>query len=295
LLNSDGEGEPIEAKIAMPSKRDIAVCFLTMSGAIKLRELLGGRDKLLVLAYHRICEIEGFMWDDDLISASPGEFERQIRYVADRFTPITFEELARILSGRSPIPPRPAIVTFDDGYMDNYLQAFPILKRYGVPATFFIPVGFIGTRRETPWDLKAFKRKSGRQPKEGPRFMGWREIEEMAEWGMEFGSHTVGHISLIESPEARVKEELMASKSEMEGRLGRKVVAFAYPYGKWSEQAMKLVREAGFSFAVTLEHGLNRIEECRMNPLALRRIAVERWDSFDSFRAKIGFPKIIRY
>ncbi len=279
----------------MLSRRDIAARFLILSGVTRLKELLGGEDKLLVLAYHRICETEGFTWDDDLVSASPREFERQIRYIAERFTPITFEELGRILNGRSLMPPRPVIVTFDDGYMDNYLQAFPILKRYKVPATFFIPVGFIGTQRITWWDLKAFKRKNGRWPKKGPRFMGWKEIEEMAAWGMEFGSHTVSHISLAKAPDVMIKDELSASKSEMEHRLGRKVMAFAYPYGEWNERAVELVREAGFSFAVTLEHGLNRFEECRMNPLVLRRIAVERQDSFDSFRAKIGFPKIIRY
>ncbi|MCD6505461.1 polysaccharide deacetylase family protein [Candidatus Poribacteria bacterium] len=279
----------------MPGKRDIAVRFLALSGITRLKELLGRKDRLLVLVYHRICETEGFMWDDDLVSASPQQFERQVRYIAERFTPITFEELGRILDGRSPMPPRPVIVTFDDGYMDNYLQAFPILKRYGVPATFFIPVGFIGTRKVTWWDLKAFKRKNARQPREGPEFMGWEEIEEMAEWGMEFGSHTVSHISLAKASDVRIKDELSASKSEMEHRLGREITAFAYPYGEWDERAVKLVREAGFRFAVTLEHGLNRLERCRANPFALKRIAVERRDSFDSFRAKIGFPKIIRY
>jgi len=279
----------------MPGKRDIAVRFLALSGITRLKELLGRKDRLLVLVYHRICETEGFMWDDDLVSASPQQFERQVRYIAERFTPITFEELGRILDGRSPMPPRPVIVTFDDGYMDNYLQAFPILKRYGVPATFFIPAGFIGTRKVTWWDLKAFKRKNARQPREGPEFMGWGEIEEMAEWGMEFGSHTVSHISLAKASDVRIKDELSASKSEMEHRLGREITAFAYPYGEWDERAVKLVREAGFRFAVTLEHGLNRLERCRVNPFALKRIAVERRDSFDSFRAKIGFPKIIRY
>jgi peptidoglycan/xylan/chitin deacetylase (PgdA/CDA1 family) len=275
-------------------RRNVAARIICISGMIRLKDLLGPKDELVILAYHRICRADGFMWDDGLVSASPEEFERQIRYIAERFTPISFRELQRILKGESLLPPKPIIVTFDDGYMDNYRNAFPILRRYGVPATFFIATGFVEGQKPPWWDLRAFIAKNGYPPVKGPEFMGWDEIERMAGVGMEFGSHTVNHISLTAASRGEAMEELSRSKAEIERRIGEEVVAFAYPYGRWNDQTAELVEEAGFSFAVTLQHGLNRIRD-RVNPLALNRIAVERFDTFDSFRAKIGFPGIIRY
>ena len=104
------------------------------------------RAEVRVLAYHRVLDIgdgSRFPFDPALVSASPEHFREQMRYIRDRYRPVSTSELVALLEqGRA--PPRDAVVvTFDDGYDDNYRIAFPILKELGVPATFFVSTGHI--------------------------------------------------------------------------------------------------------------------------------------------------------
>ena len=100
-----------------------------------------------ILAYHRVLDVddeETFPFDVELVSASTKDFAWQMEYVRLNFTPITCAHLQEILEGSRPAPPRPIVITFDDGYEDNYENAFPILAALGVPATIFVSTGFIG-------------------------------------------------------------------------------------------------------------------------------------------------------
>lgn len=106
-----------------------------------------------ILAYHRIYnldECKEYKFDADLISANSTEFEWQVKYVLKNYNPITFRELIRALEGKRKLPLRPLLITFDDGFEDNYVNAFPILKKYRVPATIFISTDYIG-QEETFW------------------------------------------------------------------------------------------------------------------------------------------------
>ncbi|MBI5761247.1 MAG: polysaccharide deacetylase family protein [Planctomycetales bacterium] len=108
---------------------------------------------LPILAYHRVWDVDDedrFAYDVELISASVSDFGWQMEYVRRNFTPITFATLGKILDGEAECPRRPIIVTFDDGYDDNYLHAFPVLHAMGIPATMFISTGYIGTAK-TYW------------------------------------------------------------------------------------------------------------------------------------------------
>lgn len=100
--------------------------------------------KLRVLAYHRVRDItDDFSFDPELISASPTQFREQIRYVRDRYTPVRCEDVVESVESGTPLPHDAVLITFDDGYDDNYDVAFPILKSLGVPATFFVSTGHI--------------------------------------------------------------------------------------------------------------------------------------------------------
>jgi peptidoglycan/xylan/chitin deacetylase (PgdA/CDA1 family) len=106
-----------------------------------------------VLAYHRVWDIDhepDFPFDAELVSASTADFAWQMEYVRLNFTPITCSMLLAILDGRQAAPSRPIVITFDDGYEDNYENAFPILQSLGVPATIFVSTGYIGGQ-ETYW------------------------------------------------------------------------------------------------------------------------------------------------
>ncbi len=101
---------------------------------------------LTILAYHRVVDIDpsAYPFDEELVSASVAGFDEQTRFVKDNFDAITFADLdACLVAGR--LPRRPMIITFDDGYRDNYTHAFPILKKWGLPATIFLTSGHIGT------------------------------------------------------------------------------------------------------------------------------------------------------
>lgn len=107
--------------------------------------------ELPVLVYHRILDISSeFRFDAELVDASVDHFRWQMQYLKKHFTPITFLQLKEYLDGNADLPPRPVIVSFDDGFDDNYHNAFPILKETGVPATLFLTTGHIGTD-ETFW------------------------------------------------------------------------------------------------------------------------------------------------
>lgn len=109
--------------------------------------------KITILAYHRVVDVsDDYHRDIELVSASVQEFEWQIRYISEHYNPITFEQLNEILIGNAVLPERPLIVTFDDGFADNYYNAFPILKKYNVPATIFLATDYINNCEEFWFD-----------------------------------------------------------------------------------------------------------------------------------------------
>jgi len=104
------------------------------------------RADIPILAYHRIWDIEdedAFPFDVELVSAGTADFRWQMEYVRQNFDPITFATLLQILDGERPSPPKPVIITFDDGFDDNFQHAFPILNALDIPATIFLATGFI--------------------------------------------------------------------------------------------------------------------------------------------------------
>jgi peptidoglycan/xylan/chitin deacetylase (PgdA/CDA1 family) len=116
------------------------------------------QDELPILAYHRVCDIadeSAFPFDPELVSASIAAFGWQMAYLKERYQPVTFQVLLDALDGKTALPERPLIVTFDDGYDDNYYNAFPVLRSLGIPATIFVTTGYIGSGRPFWFDLVA--------------------------------------------------------------------------------------------------------------------------------------------
>lgn len=119
-------------------------------------ERIWGRDSLTVLAYHRIRNPEEFPYFEPVISATPDGFRQQMDIIADRFNPISLHDLHSWLDGAISLPPRAALITFDDGYRDNLEFAMPILEQRGLPAVVFLPTDYIGRDRPFFWDSAAF-------------------------------------------------------------------------------------------------------------------------------------------
>jgi peptidoglycan/xylan/chitin deacetylase (PgdA/CDA1 family) len=138
------------------SKRTMAAVLL---GSRVVRPIPGaGGNALRVLAYHRVLDDDptSFPYDEGVISASTCGFRGQMAFVAKNFDVVSFEDLLSFELERVHPPKRPLIITFDDGYRDNYTNAFPILRQAGLPATIFLAAGYIGKDRLFWWDLVAF-------------------------------------------------------------------------------------------------------------------------------------------
>ena len=139
----------------MTDKRQLAARIFCASGAARLLLHLrrASQQELTVLAYHRVYNIGDeslFPFDPELISASTEDFAWQMEFVRRHFSPISFSDLLEAIDHGTSLPPRSLIVSFDDGHLDNYTHAFPILKSLGVPATIFLSTGYIGAS-QTFW------------------------------------------------------------------------------------------------------------------------------------------------
>ncbi len=118
-----------------------------------------GRPSLLILAYHRIAAVEradAYPFDLELISCTPAEFEWQMEYLRRRMQPVSLRQVVDHLDGRSVLPPRSVAVTFDDGFIDTYRCAFPILRRLEIPATVYVSTGYVGSSEPFWFELVAY-------------------------------------------------------------------------------------------------------------------------------------------
>ncbi|WP_371368824.1 Poly-beta-1,6-N-acetyl-D-glucosamine N-deacetylase [Sporomusa rhizae] len=221
-----------------------------------------------ILNYHKI---DTFY---HALSIPPQEFEEQIAYLSlNGYTTITPDDLMAYFNHDKELPEKPILITFDDGYLDNYTNAYPILKKYGFTATIFIVTDLVG---------------------HDERFMTWDQIRQMQQDGFVFGSHTVSHIALTNLPRNQAMDELVNSRKEIERQLGTKVRYFAYPTGAYNQQVEEMVKQAGYRAAFTIRYGQAGIDS---NPYALERIPIFRGQqTFRSFFIRLnGAPVLERF
>jgi peptidoglycan/xylan/chitin deacetylase (PgdA/CDA1 family) len=206
--------------------------------------------RLPILMYHHIqvlSPIAGATWR--LLTVTPAAFEAQLAFLSKQgYHTIHFSDLIAYFDQGRPLPARPIILTFDDGWEDDYAMVYPILKKYGMEGTFFPPTNWVGTSKVT---------------------LTWPQVEEMDRGGMEFGSHTVSHRLLSNLGRAQALRELMLSKSILDSHLRRPVVALAYPGGSHNTLTMELAPQAGYGVALGVtpsiyQHRASRYELYRI-------------------------------
>ena len=143
------------------SKRELAARASAWMGLTSVLESLPQRRVLMILTYHRIGNAADTPFASDVFSATAGELDAQIAYFKRRFHMATLEEALAMNSGNGPRETS-VLITFDDGYLDNYNLAFPILRSHGVQGVFFLPTAFVGTGRLPWWDVIAYIIKKSR-------------------------------------------------------------------------------------------------------------------------------------
>jgi peptidoglycan/xylan/chitin deacetylase (PgdA/CDA1 family) len=223
--------------------------------------VMDGSGGIPILMYHKVNPDPGTGGYG--LRVRPRDFAGQMAYLArNGYQPVTLSDLADHSEKGRPLPPKPVVITLDDGYLDNYTYAYPILKKYRFTATVFVVAGTVG-------GINDFDYRAGKQPKN--KMAGWPQLKEMAEGGIAIGAHTVRHPRLADLSPAEMKSEIEGSKRILEKKLNRPVEAFCYPYGSYNETVTGLVRESGFRAAVTTVQGLGRFDR---EPLALKRIRI---------------------
>jgi peptidoglycan/xylan/chitin deacetylase (PgdA/CDA1 family) len=136
-----------------PERATVAACLDRTGLANRALSRRRGASWLPVLTYHRVAEpAEANLLDDGVIDVTPAEFDRQLAFIAQRFTPLCIADLCAFVVSRKPLPARPVLVTFDDGYRDNYEVALPLLRKHGVTAVFFIATDYVAHRKLFWWD-----------------------------------------------------------------------------------------------------------------------------------------------
>jgi peptidoglycan/xylan/chitin deacetylase (PgdA/CDA1 family) len=294
-----------------------------------------GKRYVFILLYHKVRPQASPLFGT---AVTPENFERQMRFLKRYYNIVDLNAFrySKVFSKGSKDV---VVITFDDGYRDNYQYAFKILSRLKIPATIFLTTDFIGTNRflwydKLAWimynakvfpgkkDLMKFqlpeeiaqrfqiffnlkseeqvrilrsmagglkllsskKRddalsflalacKVGKWPDKKDRpMLSWDEVKEMSERGISFGSHTKTHSRLSDLSENLVRKEVSQSKKIIEKYIGKKVTAFAYPYGKeadYSESIYSILRDEGFLYALTTTVGYETLPI--KNPFNLKR------------------------
>lgn len=212
-----------------------------------------------VLMYHSVNPVANPSIKSLIVS--PQTFQRQMRFLRDhRYNVIALETLGALIKTKSKIPRKTVAVTFDDGYKDNYTYAFPVLKKYAIPATVFIIINEVG-------------RSLTKELKPGDARLSWQEIREMQSSGLvDFGSHTFGAEPLVDKKsDVALREQIVDSRAALEQRLGRAVSIFSYPGGLFNDKIKKMVMDAGYSYAVATTPGRRYPHD---DPFIIKRVRV---------------------
>ncbi len=241
-----------------------------------------------VLMYHHVNDNRG-----DTVTVTPEVFEGQMAYAKRAgFRFLSIDELVSYMKGELEIRDRAVVLTFDDGYLDNYVHVFPVLKRYGIRASVFIVSSWADAASEAGGSVirdKRFPRHGDtkRLLEDGRAdmvYMDWDKIAEMSRSGLvDFYSHTVSHPRCDRLTEAELKSELQGSKEAVEKRLTGTCPYLCWPGGFYNDTAVGIAKDAGYKALFTTERGVVRPGD---DPFYIKRIVIK--DSVTWFRQRLS-------
>ena len=243
----------------------IALVFILAAGFIRQQYLLP------IAMYHSVAVV---VPEGNRLSVSVKTFERQMEFLKKhKYNVISLEEAGDLIKNKKKIPARTLVLTFDDGYKDNYTYAFPILKKYNLPATVFIIVNEVGR----------------------PDRLSWDQLKEMQDSGLiTFGSHTLGHFFLdsLKDNEQLLKE-ISDSRKILQEKLGKPVNTFSYPMGRFNPRVREFTVNAGYKVAVCTNPG-KKISNNDIFALKRLRISENAGNLFVFWAETTGYYNLIR-
>jgi peptidoglycan/xylan/chitin deacetylase (PgdA/CDA1 family) len=211
-----------------------------------------------ILMYHYIRSID--QGSDSLgydLSVTPDDFNSQMAWLHEQgYIGVRMDGITRCLRGEAPCPNKAIALTFDDGYADAYTDALPVLKRYGLIATFYIVTNFVGQ----------------------PGYMTWEQVAELRDMGMEIGAHTIDHLDLRTLDPTEMLRQIAQPKSDLESKLRISVTSFCYPAGFYDPAIEEMVRASGYLNATT-----TRWDNDTSDMMALPRRRISGGTALDAF------------
>ncbi len=197
------------------------------------------------------------------LSVTPHQFRQQMEYLAEHdYRVVSLYDVNQALRWGAPLPPRPVVLTFDDGYRDAFSEAFPVLEEFGYTATFFVI--------------------TARLDQGHPDYLTWRMAEQMAQAGMSIESHTKEHPNLTARDGDFLYYQIQGSLESIQAHLGARPRLFCYPGGRWDEEVLAMLHGLGVWAAVTTEGGLEQTTDA---PLLMRRVRVSGSTDLATFGA----------
>lgn len=238
------------------------------------------KNKLAVLGYHSVSHENNMVETHNELykhlSVSTDVFEKQMRWLQRHgYMFLRFSDLLEIREGKRIMPRRPALVYFDDGYKDNHLNAYSVLKRLGIPATIFVVTDCL--------DKKKILWETALNPQDANIFLSWEELREMRDV-FDIGTHTVTHRKLTSLGPEEVREEFIQSRAYIEKQTGARVVAVSYPKSRFTQEIRKIAAECGFEFVLSHGRGFHHSADLRY----LEKIPVGPQDTMRLFTLKLS-------
>lgn len=232
---------------------------------------MANRQRVVVILYHRV--------NDNLrdsLTIGLEKFDQQMAWIASHCTVVSIES---VVAGKLPRDSRRPVVavTFDDGYLDNFKNAVPILLRHQVPAGFFVSTGIVNTDSGFDHDNR-----TGKLPT-----MTWDNLRVMKSLGFTIGSHTVSHLDCGHADASLVEQELLQSRRHLHEELGIEQVILAYPFGgrqNMTPEALNIVRKTGYIGCLAAYGGVNNNAIDSFNIL---RTGVDHNFTMLAFRARL--------
>jgi len=230
---------------------------------------LSPRYTVPILTYHR------FGYENDTLFVTPENFSKQMDYLKSKgYHVISLSELAEGIKNSRKFPHNTVVITIDDGYKDNFIYAYPILKKHNFPATIFIIPSHIGNKKD---------------------FMNWQNVKIMLRDKILIGAHTKNHAFLPSIKEKSVLwDEIKGCKNDIENITRCRIDHFCYPLGFFNDEVKRLVKEAGYMSACSTNRGRHRFNE---DVYELNRVKVTNSDMNKPFHfsAKLsGYYNLFR-
>ncbi|NOU92180.1 polysaccharide deacetylase family protein [Paenibacillus sp. LMG 31456] len=211
--------------------------------------------RIPVLNYHSITVDPG-----NPATITPEKFAAQMQYLSEKgYNPLTLKQFSDMIEGIDKGPDNPILLTFDDGYADNYEHAMPILKKLGFHATLFMSPGMV----------------------EDGYFLNWDQVKEMHEAGWDIQPHGMTHPHLPTISAKNQAFEITEARFQIEQMLGTVADIYCYPYGEWDTSTLRILKEHNFRYAFTIEQGMTTPSQDR---LKLKRIFVNGEESIEKWR-----------